>query len=102
MTGYLLIAATLLNSILAGAGLDRIVVQMPAWRRVGARAWAVYSREADLGNGLFLYPMAAIGGAVLTAVAGVSFYYDGGVPIAAAIPVFTGALMAVIGLLATI
>lgn len=54
------------HAVLAGAGLDRLVVQMPAWRIVGIQGWATYSRHADLGHGLLLYPIAAIGGFVLS------------------------------------
>jgi hypothetical protein len=39
---------------------------MPAGRIVGVHGWATYSRHADLGNGVWLYPIAAIGGFVLS------------------------------------
>ena len=55
-------AATLCGAFLAGGGLDRVAVAMPAWRIVGANGWAAFSRHADLGNGLVLYPTAAISG----------------------------------------
>jgi hypothetical protein len=42
---------------------------MPAWNEVGAVAWAEFSRRADLGNGLILYPFEAIEGALLTPAA---------------------------------
>ena len=39
---------------------------MPAWQRVGAPAWAEFSRWADRGAaGLILYPLEGIGGAIL-------------------------------------
>jgi hypothetical protein len=33
-----------LNGLIAGAGADRLLVQLPAFRRVGLRAWADFSR----------------------------------------------------------
>src|SRR5438477_4353370 len=65
------IAATIFDTVLAGAGLDRVVVQMPAWRMVGVQAWAAYSRHADLGNGRFLYPFVAFGGFALSLAAAI-------------------------------
>jgi hypothetical protein len=55
-TQALMVAATVFDAMVAGTGLDRVVVQMPAWARLGSQAWAAYSRHADLGNGLILHP----------------------------------------------
>ena len=73
-TRFLLIAATVLAGFLAGGDLDRAVVAMPAWQHVGAIGWAAFSRNADLGNGLFLYPFEAIAGALLILGAIATFY----------------------------
>jgi len=75
---------------------------MPAWRKVGARAWAAYSRHADLENGLFLYPIEAIGGALFTFGAAVSFQFDRAAPASAALPIYLSVVLVVGGLLATI
>jgi hypothetical protein len=48
-TWMLIVVATLLNGILAGVTVDRILVGLPAWHAIGAIAWANYSRSADLG-----------------------------------------------------
>src|SRR6266545_735952 len=61
----LLAAAAVLNGLIAGLDVDRTLVAMPAWQVVGPTAWAEFSRQADLGNGLFLYPLEAIGGFLL-------------------------------------
>ncbi len=98
----LVIGATILDGFLAGGNVDRIIVQMPAWRQVGARAWAVYSRKADLGNGLFLYPFEAIGGAILTIAAAMAFFFDPSAARMAALPVGLAVVFVVGGLLATI
>jgi len=96
------LGATVLDGLLAGGNVDRIIVQMPAWRRVGVRAWAEYSRNADLGNGLFLYPFEAIGGAILTSAAAIAFFLDPTAARMAALPVSLAVVFVVGGLLATI
>lgn len=51
----LLIAATALNGLLAGASLDQSIKQLPARRRIGVLSYSAYSRAADLGNGIAWY-----------------------------------------------
>ena len=97
----LLIGATLLSGLLAGATLDRLVVQMPAWRRVGSRPWAAYSRHADLGNGLLLYPVEAIGGAIFSIAAAIACHRDAAVPRSAEAALWVAVAAALGGLLAT-
>jgi hypothetical protein len=66
----LVATAILLDGILAGASLDRTFIQLPAFRRVGSREWAAFSRKADLGDhALFWYPGLAIGGTALSVIA---------------------------------
>ncbi len=95
-TRYLLMAAAMMSGLLAGADLDREIVAMPAWQQIDAVAWATFSRHADLGNGLVLYPLEAIGSFVLILAATGSLYLErvsrgpvalslyGAVPLAAA------------------
>ena len=64
-TRNLLVAATLVGGLLAGANVDRALVAMPAWQQVGPESWAAFSRHADLGNGFVLYPVEAVGAALL-------------------------------------
>jgi hypothetical protein len=97
-----IIVAIILNGLLAGGNIDRAFVQMPAWRKTGVRAWAAYSRHADLQNGLFLYPAEAIGGAFLTFAAAVFFYLDVTAPSSASIPVYASVVLVLGGLLATV
>jgi hypothetical protein len=47
-TRRIVVAATLVDCILAGANVNRAVVEMPAWQRTGPVAWAAFSRHADL------------------------------------------------------
>ena len=75
---------------------------MPAWRKVGAQAWAAYSRHADLENGFYLYPTEAIGGALFTTAAAVSFRFDATAPAVASLPVYLSVVLVLVGLLATV
>src|SRR2546425_1197659 len=58
----LVLLAAVPHLILGGAGIDRLIVQIPAWYRIGPVAFARYARAADLGNGLFRYPLLGISG----------------------------------------
>ena len=75
---------------------------MPAWRKVGARGWAAYSRHADLENGLFLYPTLAIGGAVFIIAAAISFQFDVAARTSVALPLYVSVALVLGGLLATV
>lgn len=99
--GCIFIAAVF-NGMLA-SGINRTLVDMPAWQRVGAPAWVEFSRWADMGPyGLVMYPLEGIGGALLSVVAAILFARShrsrtrsGALPISAA------ALLALGGMLAT-
>jgi hypothetical protein len=96
----LLVLAAFLGGILGGTAVDRMIVGFPAWRRVGAAAWAAYSREADLGNGLILYPLVAIGHALLTITVAIGLHLSARRP---ALPAAdTAAALALAGLIITL
>jgi len=78
-----------------------MIVQRPALRRLGIETWVAYSRHADLGPGLFVYPPAAIGGAALGIAAAILFHLHDGVPRSAGAPLHLGAALAASGLLLT-
>jgi hypothetical protein len=75
-TRFVLLLAILFSGALAGGNIDRAFVAMPAWQQIGAVAWADFSRHADLGNGLILYPVEAIGAALLSLIAAIGFHFD--------------------------
>ena len=54
------ILAVIFNGTLGGASLEASLVKLPARKRIGARAYAVFARGNDLGNGLWVYPPWAI------------------------------------------
>lgn len=102
-TSHILLAATLIGGLLAGFSLDRSVVHNPAWHQLGATAWAAYSQHADLSvRGALLYPFLGIGEALLSVVAAMSARRSSSQPRAAALPLYAGALFAVVGLSMTI
>jgi hypothetical protein len=86
MTILLATLAVLINGLLGGLSLDRSLVALPAWRRVGVRGWAVFSRHADLGNGLVLYPLLGIGGPLFSIATAVAYWRGPSGP-SAAVPV---------------
>src|SRR5438270_1317352 len=66
----LVMFATAVDGLLAGASLDQSVKQLPARHRIGVRAFSDYSQASDLGNGILWYATLGLGGAVLTLAAG--------------------------------
>jgi len=62
-------AALVADGILAGLSLDKVIVQLPARRRIGMTAYAAYARAADLGNGIAFYAAVGVGAAALTLAA---------------------------------
>jgi len=94
-------ASVVLTGIIAGASLDRVVVQLPGFRQVGLQAWAAFSQQADLGNGLFWYPALGVGSTILCILAGIVFRRDKAAPTSAAFPIYGAAVAAGLGLLAT-
>jgi hypothetical protein len=94
-----LVIATIVVAGLASP-LDRVVVGIPAWQFLGAEAWAAYSRHADLGVGLIVYPIAGIGLAVLAIAAAITSRADPGAPPVARLLIYLAAIGA-IGVMAT-
>ena len=94
--------AALFNGMLA-SGINRTLVDMPAWQRVGAPAWAEFSRWADMGPyGLVMYPLEGIGGAVLSIVAALLFARSrSSRKRSETLPISAAALLALLGMLAT-
>jgi hypothetical protein len=89
-----LVIATIVVSGLASP-IDRVVVGIPAWQNLGADAWGAYSRHADLGAGLIVYPVTGIGLAVLAIAAAISSRVDRVTPRAARLPIYLAALGAI-------
>jgi hypothetical protein len=65
----LAMAALVADGLLAGLSLDKVIVQLPARRRMGVVRYAGYARAADLGNGVPYYAGLGISAAALTLAA---------------------------------
>lgn len=87
----LIIAATAMDGLLAGASLDQSIKQLPARRRIGAIAYSVYARAADLGAGIAWYAVLGIGAALLTIVAAIVACTQAA-PSSVALPLYLAAL----------
>jgi hypothetical protein len=66
ITLLLIVLATAVNGILAGAGLDQAIKQLPARHRIGVIAYSTYAKAADLANGLPWYISIGICSVLLT------------------------------------
>ena len=66
------VLATAVDGLLAGASLDQSVKQLPARHRIGVLAFSAYSRASDQANGVAWYAALGLGGAVLTLAAAIS------------------------------
>jgi hypothetical protein len=95
-----LVIGTVVVGAFGGAVVDRALVATPAWRHLGAQSWAVFSRHADLGNGLIVYAVYGIGLAVLALAAAVSYRFDRAAQRSAGPPIYLAALGA-LGVIAT-
>src|SRR6266542_45633 len=63
----LIVLGAVPHLLLGGSGAVRLAVQWPAvGRPLDPVAFAHWSQAADLGNGLFLYPLLGIGGPLAT------------------------------------
>ena len=97
----LMTGACIFTGLLAGANVDRYVVQLPSWHSVSILNWATYSRHADLGNGLFLYPLEAIGSFLLLFTALVIILFHKSLFKQVALPAHLAVIFAAIGLIFT-
>jgi hypothetical protein len=99
LTLIFVVAGLLLGGL--GASFGRTLIEMPAWRQVGVKAWAAFSSAADLGNGRIIYPIEGIGGMLLTVAAAIAFRLSPNRPRAVAIPIYGAVLMTISVLLVT-
>ena len=73
------LAALVADGLLAGLSLDKVIVQLPARRQLGAVGYAHYARSADLGNGIAFYAIVGVSAALLT-IAAFGVAAGGGAP----------------------
>jgi hypothetical protein len=95
----LVIAILVVLGLLASPA-DRALVATPAWEQLGVLDWAAYSRRADLGNGLIVYPIEGILPTVLAIAAVLSHRLDPDRRREAGLPIYVVAL-AMLGVMGT-
>ena len=54
-----------MDGIFAGIAVQKLFVELPTRKKIGAVAFARYARASDMGNGFYVYPGLAIGGMLL-------------------------------------
>ncbi len=95
LTMILIIAATIVTGLLAGASLDKAIVQLPARHHMEITGFAAFSRANDLGNGLVFYPVLGVSAALLTILAAISAMIQRR-PLALTWPLYVAVLLAVL------
>jgi len=98
---FLVFSASFLCGLIAGVDADRYIVQVPAWRKVEIDAWAIYSRNGDLGNGLIFYPFLAIVSALLLIITIIIYIRVDSKPKAAFFPMLSTLILSLSGLFFT-
>ncbi len=101
---FFITGACILSGWLTGGGIDRYIVQLPAWRHIDILTWAEFSRHADLGNGLFVYPFEGIGGLLLLIVSSfvLIIHRNNRILNSLSVPAYFATGFAVIGLILTL
>jgi hypothetical protein len=61
----ILLLTTFIHGLQAGLSFDVALVKLPTRHRIGIIPYANFARGNDLGNGIIIYPIVAISGALL-------------------------------------
>lgn len=72
---WLLVANVILHGIIAGLSFDKVLVNLPTRKRIGAVAYATFARGNDLGNGIVVYPTVGILALVLVLGTTITAYF---------------------------
>jgi len=98
----LVVLATICGGLLAGPGLDRVVVQNPAWQHFAPAIRARFTQEADLGRGIAWYPVQGLTALVFSCAAAWSISREHrDVRIGAAGPAYAAAVLSIVALVVT-
>lgn len=101
VTKILAAGAVFFAGLQAGVTLNRALVQVPAWRRVGMLAWADFMRAENVGLGSAFYPVLGLVAILTTIGTAVAYRFDKDRRLARSIPVYTAAAFAVLWALIT-
>lgn len=100
VTLNLMLIATALNGIAAGASLEQAIKQLSARHRIGVVAYSAYSKAADLGNGIPWYVGVGIGAVVLTIAAAIAAF-SAQVAFETALPLYAAVVLSILHSLVT-
>lgn len=93
--------AALFGGLLAGVTVNRALVQLPAWRRIGVVAWADFTRAENTGIGTIFYPALGLVALLLTIGTAVAFRFDRDKRGARSLPIYASAVLAITWALVT-
>jgi hypothetical protein len=68
----LLFVSVLLNGLIAGGALDKALMELPARKKIGYRAFFDYFRATDLGPGIVFYPLLGLAAPVVPIIAAIT------------------------------
>ena len=100
LTLILIVLATALNGITAGASLDQSIKQLPARHRIGVVVYSTYSKAADLGNGIPWYVSLGISSVLVTIGAAIAVL-SRQIPLETAFPVYLAVVLSILHSLVT-
>jgi len=73
----LIVVTTIIDAFLVGSGLDYIIKQLPARKRIGIVAYSKYFLASDLANGRFWYIPLGISAYIINVVSAIVGYLQG-------------------------
>jgi len=101
ITKILATGAVLFGGLLAGVTLNRALIQLPAWRRIGVLPWADFSRAETAGIGAVFYPALGLAALLFTIGTAVVYMFDGDKRSVRSVPIYGSAVLAVAWALVT-
>lgn len=96
----LLIGATIFGGIVAGFSVNRMLVELPVWNQLGAEEWSRFAR-LELSRGLVVYPFEGLIALALSLGAAICYHMARSARRQVGLPLYIGALAAVLAFLVT-
>jgi hypothetical protein len=95
MTRGLAVVAALSTGLLAGVTVNRALVQLPTWERIGLIPWANFTRAENVGLESVFYPVLGLAALLLTLAAAIAFRLDRGTRGSRGFPIYSAAVLVV-------
>jgi len=96
ITKSLFVGANLFGGLLAGVTLNRAVIQMPAWQRIGLIPWANFTDAENVGLGPIFYPALGLAALLFTVTAAIAARFDRGARGFRRLPIYSAAVLAIV------